>query len=163
MDIGVVIGRFQIPELTDGHLYLINQAFSANRRVLILVGSASTSGTVANPLDYPTRERMIRARFPEAVVLPLQDVPSNDILWSTLVDAAVMTVYPRAEMVTLFAGRDSFAPHYKGQWPVIICDSGIEHVSGTAKRAAVGKVVLDSADFRRGIIYATQNPPKVSP
>lgn len=159
MDIGVVLGRFQVHELTDGHLYLINQALAQHRRVLVLIGSPQEYSTKSNPLDYPTRERMIRSRFPDVVVQAMPDFPGNDKRWSHHIDVTIKSIFPDVQKATLFAGRDSFAPHYVGAWTVETCDSGIEYISGTAKRESIGKVVIDSPDFRRGIIYATQNPP----
>jgi bifunctional NMN adenylyltransferase/nudix hydrolase len=163
MDVGVVIGRFQVHELTDGHLFLINSALANHRRVLVLVGSPQEYSTKKNPLDYPTRERMIRSRFPDVVVQAAPDFPNNDKRWSHHIDVTIKTVFPQADRAVLYAGRESFKPHYVGAWPVVELDSGIEFISGTKKREDIGKVVIDSADFRRGIIYATQNtwPPKV--
>src|SRR5687767_2368058 len=104
-DVGVVIGRFQVHELTDGHLYLINQALAHHRRVLVLVGSSQEYSTAKNPLDYPTRERMIRSRFPDVVVQALPDC-SSDRAWSKSIDKQIKAIYPKVETATLYAGRD---------------------------------------------------------
>jgi nicotinamide mononucleotide adenylyltransferase len=89
MDVGVVIGRFQVHELTDGHLFLINSALANHRRVLVLVGSPQEYSTKKNPLDYPTRERMIRSRFPDVVVQAAPDFPNNDKRWSHHIDVTI--------------------------------------------------------------------------
>ena len=155
-EVGVVIGRFQVADLHEGHRYLINEAFRHHKKVLILVGCAPIQGTKYDPLDYPTRERMLRAAYPDAFILPVYDC-QDDRIWSTNLDNIIRGVVPNLTGATLYGGRDSFKSHYAGTFTAIDVDSGIKYQSGRDQREDIGKVVRSSSDFRAGVIYSTQN------
>jgi bifunctional NMN adenylyltransferase/nudix hydrolase len=154
--VGAVIGRFQVDNLHEGHRFIIGKALENHRKVIVFVGCAPFTGTKSNPLDYPTRERMIRKEFPDVTVLPLNDHPS-DVEWSKSIDSAIRTIVPNVTKATLYGGRDSFVPHYHGAHNAIEVDAGISFLNGSELRSNIGKVVRGSADFRAGIIYAKQN------
>jgi bifunctional NMN adenylyltransferase/nudix hydrolase len=154
MDVGVVVGRFQVDKLHEGHVFLINRALANHRKVIVFIGVSPRAGK-ADPLDYPTRERMVRAEFPEVWVLPLKD-QGTDQKWSANLDEQVDTLFPGSKAV-LYGGRDSFVPHYVGKHQAIEVDSGISYMSGTQLREDIGKVVRTSPEFRAGIIYHSQS------
>lgn len=156
MDVGVVIGRFQVESLHEGHRYLINQAFQNHRKVIIFVGVPPIEGTKHDPLDYPTRLRMLQSEYPDAIVLPLRDRRSDDV-WSQQLDEQIETVVPNVRNAVLYGGRDSFQQHYFGHFKAVEIDGGINYRNSSEQRADIGKVVRNSADFRAGIIYSTQN------
>ena len=164
LHVGAVVGRFQVPDLTMGHRFLIETALRNHRRVIVLIGSPDKYGTARNPLDYQTRVAMILGAFPQVVAIPAIDFPGKDKLWAKHLDKSIEAVFPGADRVTIYAGRDSFEPHYveHGKHQVSVVDSGCEHVSGTETRRGVGKTPLNSVAFRRGVIYSTQNPPPTS-
>lgn len=144
--------------LSEGHIYLIEQARAQHRTVIVMIGSSQEWGTIKNPLNYACRERMIRDRFPEVTCCPLPDFPGNNKRWSHHLDATIRNLGWDLGDVVLYAGRDSFKPLYTGGFKVIECDSGMNHIAGSMIRENIGKLILPSEDFRRGIIYATQNP-----
>jgi bifunctional NMN adenylyltransferase/nudix hydrolase len=156
MEIGVVIGRFQVETLHEGHRYLINEAFDHHKKVIIFVGCAQVSGTKYDPLDYPARERMLRSEYPDAFILPIHD-RLDDQEWSNELDRQIRTVVPNVKGARLYGGRDSFASHYKGAFTPTVVESGIQYMNGREQRDAIGRVVRTSGDFRAGIIYSTQN------
>ena len=162
MHIGVVIGRFQVAHLSTGHKYLIDQALAQHRIVLVLIGSSQEWGTVKNPLPYALRAGAVQNEYfhmpGRVIVLPLPDFPGNDKRWSHHVDVTIKSVGFPVETATLFAGRDSFMAHYVGEFKVVECDGGLDHVAGSEVRAAIGKELRNSDDFRAGLIYASQNP-----
>lgn len=154
---GVIIGRFQIDTLHEGHMFLINHALQSHHKVIVFIGCSIRPYSQNNPLDYPTRERMVRAAFPDVVVMPLRDMAS-DVEWSQQVDDLISVVSPKGNAI-LYGGRDSFVPHYKGIHKPMEIDSPISYQSGTQKRLEIGKVVRSSPDFRAGGIYQSQNSP----
>ena len=154
-DIGVIVGRFQVPALHVAHRALIEEVCARHHnRVIIFVGVSPTLGTKEHPLDYPTRKLMIESAFPEVVVLPLMD-QARDEVWSKNLDNAIRTVYPLGD-VCLYGGRDSFVKSYKGKFAAHEFPSH-DYKPGSELRAQVGKMVLNTEDFRCGVIYATQN------
>lgn len=156
MHVGVVIGRFQVAELTDGHRFILNHAAKQSTRVIIFVGVAPIQGTRHDPLDYSTRHAMLRAEHPGAIILPLHDHQSDE-QWSRNLDQAIKDIVPNVTEATLYGGRDSFQPHYHGRFTPQVVDSGVEYRNATFQRDSIGKTVRTSPDFRAGIIYAIQN------
>lgn len=156
MNVGVVIGRFQVENLHNGHRYLINSALQNHKRVIVFVGVAPIGLTRHDPLDYPTRERMIRQEFPDTIILPLYDCQSDHV-WSNAVDGLIKTVVPNVSSAILYGGRGSFMEHYEGIYKAIEIESEIAYQSGTEQRKEIGKLIRGNSDFRAGIIYATQN------
>lgn len=158
MSVGVVIGRFQVDSLHNGHRFLIDKAMSSHKAVLIFIGCSPRQGK-SDPMNFIVRERMIRAEYPSAWILPLKDAPTDEE-WSGQIDTAIKDMFgATTKDVVLYGGRDSFVPHYKGIHKAIEIESDISYMSGTTLRDDIGKVVRTSADFRAGIIYHSQNTP----
>jgi nicotinamide mononucleotide adenylyltransferase len=54
--VGVLIGRFQVPELTEGHKKIIDYVQEHHSQVVILLGRPDgVRSTKRNPFDHPTR------------------------------------------------------------------------------------------------------------
>lgn len=150
---GVIVGRFQVTDLTEGHMELFRQVRRNHKTVIVFVGVAPASLTQNHPLDFPTRKIMIQAKFPEFIVLPLRDT-RDDESWSEQLDYAISGIADFGD-VTLYGGRDSFVPHYHGRFkPVELALSVDASISATDNRKEHSNKVLDSSDFRAGMIYA---------
>jgi len=154
-ELGVIIGRFQVPDLHEGHRALIDGVRAKHKKVLILLGSTpSVLVTRNNPLDYFTRAIMMREAYPDVIVLPIHDMPS-DKDWSKAVDERIDEVLGVGSAI-LYGSRDAFIPHYSGKYPTIELDTA-KNVSGSEIRKAVSDEVRANPEFRRGIIYAAHN------
>lgn len=149
--LGVVVGRFQVPELHAGHQHLIKTAFAHSDDVLIVVGVSNGFATARNPLPYPIREVMLRTAYPYAHVAPLRDHPSDES-WSAALDTLIAERFPQHQ-VTLFGSRDSFLPYYSGTRKCQYVDEVLS-CSGTLLRSALADESVATTDFRRGIIQA---------
>lgn len=153
--VGVVVGRFQVSELTEGHREVLDAVLAKghDRNVLVL-GVSPVPPSANNPLDFMARAEMIRETYGDRFIcVPLRDVP-DDGDWSEALDRLLAdTVGDRP--VTLYGGRDSFAAHYSGRHRV---DTVRQHIwcSGTESRAEDGDLHVASAEFRRGVVWATQ-------
>jgi bifunctional NMN adenylyltransferase/nudix hydrolase len=152
--LGVVVGRFQVPDLHSGHHHLIKQAEAENSDLLIAIGSGQSLATARNPLPYAIRREMVRAAYPKACIIEVLDHP-QDSVWSARLDRAINALFP-AHQVTLYGSRDSFLPHYHGRYHTKVV-SVVNSQSGTGLREECGSQSVQSADFRRGIIYSQQN------
>ncbi len=160
-DVGVIVGRFQVPDLSDAHKKLITTIKESHKQVIVVVGISPTLGTKKHPLGYTTRMQMIQAEFPEVIVAPLADV-GTDATWSKNLDFLIRALCP-VGTVCLYGGRDSFIKQYLGKYPTHEL-AIINEEQGTRIREEVGKTVCNSSDFRKGIIFACQNQyPKVFP
>lgn len=163
----VVVGRFQVPQLTAGHIALLTKAARSGDRLLVLIGVAPTRGTQRDPLDFAAREAMIvqwyenwytptdpAAHSPDLAVLPLLDRAEHG-QWVKGVDRAIAML---AGPATLYGGRDSCGSCYRlhgGHWPFVEIEM-VDPLSGTEVRARL-LAQPRSSDFRAGMIYASQH------
>lgn len=152
--VGVVIGRYQVPDLHEGHKDVLNMALKENGKLLVILGNSPLINTIPDPLDYVTREKMIKFHYPNAIVTFVRN-QETDEKWSEEIDKVIREICP-IDKPTLYGGRDSFIPFYHGKHK---CEkiTSFHETSGTELRESVGQVVLDTPDFRKGIIYAAYN------
>ena len=154
-EVGVIVGRFQVPELHDAHKELISKVLNDHPRVLIFLGLSPCKCTYNNPLDYECRRAMIQEAFPDVDVYYINDIPSDN-KWSSELDRQIESVIGANQSVVLYGGRDSFIPYYKGKFPVIeLVPDRI--ISGKEMRKKVGIRSKRSKEFREGAIWAVEN------
>jgi bifunctional NMN adenylyltransferase/nudix hydrolase len=152
---GVIVGRFQVNDLHDGHMELFRQVKARHDGVVVFVGNHPAGLTKDHPLTFEVRKRMIEAKFPDFIVRKLNDTRSDES-WSKQLDAAIGDVIDGPAAFTLYGGRDSFVPHYEGKYTPVELTLSLESqkISGTAIREKFATTVLESSDFRAGMIYA---------
>ncbi len=151
-NIGVIVARFQVPELHDGHRYLIDHVRERHARVLIVLGYSEAHLTTRNPLDVATRLMMVQAAYPDVRVASLPDMRC-DQLWSKTLDHVINQEFPGCSAV-LYGSRSSFLSQYHGRHqcqeiPPLPCPAATE-VRETITAP------LDSMEFRQGVIYAAR-------
>lgn len=152
---GVTVGRFQTPDLHEGHLYLLQTMTTRHSKVLVLIGVSGTNPTARNPLDFETRKCMVRRVLGDtARVEAIRDC-ADDAAWYAALDAQVAQLTD-GESFRYYGGRDSFLETYPGGHPSQTVESPSD-CDATSLRAAAAATVLDSHDFRSGIVYATQH------
>lgn len=89
MKLGILIGRFQVPEPHEGHRFLVRQIQRECDEVLILFGSANRPRSVKNPYTYLERMRAMKQHFPRVSVAPLNDYKYSDAQWMADVAATI--------------------------------------------------------------------------
>lgn len=156
MQVGVIVGRFQVPSLHSGHTHLLRTVCSSCDRVLVLLGVSPVDGRCANnPFAYHQREHVVRgwlhvAKFDNVTVMPLLD-QRNDKDWCHTLDTLLDTLYP-GEQVKLFHGRASgFVKCYSGHYTTQDVPSDVE-CSGREVRAGIREGF--DRDFMNGQAYA---------
>lgn len=161
---GVIVGRFQVPELTRGHRGLINEALGLSNEVIIFIGDTKDGRLDSHdPLPYQSRREMIKSAFPDK---PLKIVRLEDIgnfpLWVKELDNTI-DLFTKTEIINyseiiLFGSRDSFISGYKansGKYKTREIKEIGNGVSGTKSRHdCYESGIVDSLDFRKGIIWA---------
>lgn len=156
--VAIMIGRFQVSELHDGHKFIINQVIDKHKRVILFLGVAKTLGSKKNPLDYATRKAMIKELYPNIEIAPLPDHPDDNV-WSNEIDKRIRELYAKGDVI-LYGGRDSFVPYYHGQFECLEFEEYGTNLSGTEERKQLSIEVKASKDFRHGIIYNSFNQHK---
>lgn len=160
--IGVLIGRFQVDELHEGHVRLLDAVRRAHRRVVILLGVPPRIPNEDNPLTFPMRERMIRSLLPDAVILPVVDCRTDDE-WSRQIDRLIESSFP-VKRAVIYGGRKSSLASYKGRHRTQELSLGVDGASGTSARREAAMVIRDSPDFRAGVCHAmAMLPPRINP
>jgi len=159
--LGVAAVRCQTPYLTDAHKHLFTTMENECEFVLIFLGQSSSIFTNTNPLPFMSRRMMISHQYNKFDIIEFPDTKYDEV-WYQQLDENIKE-YCRfftinINSVQLYGGRGSFLGKYMGEFKdqtTIIPE--IHHISATSVRAEVGKELVHNTDFRKGIIYATQN------
>lgn len=144
--IGVIVGRFQVPQLTPGHLDLFTDVFERHEKVLVFLGTSPIKASRHNPLPFKARKRMITNAFkktpgdPILKILEIKDV-HHEVLWSKTLDEKIRKEYPTGP-VTLYGSRDGFIPYYKGTFKTVELEAR-RVVSGSDIRKAIDALFSD--------------------
>ena len=150
MQTGVVIGRFQVDKLHEGHIHLLQQA-NKNQKLVVILGESDARLTSRNPLSFDIRAAMIKHRFGGCDVIMVKDI-NNDIAWSQRIDDILIGY----ENPILYHSRDSFAESYVGEYPTKYIKP-VPSLSGSTKRDFItdlSKDCFNDGMFRRGVIWA---------
>lgn len=156
--IGVIVGRFQVPYLTDGHKEILDYVLSKGHEKNILflgVPPTDVRCTKKNPIPYTARKQMIEEAYPNKfIILYIKDV-ATDEAWSKSLDNNILDITEGDRDIIMYGCRDSFISHYCGQFP---CEEYHQRllVSGTEIRESAAKTGDCSEGFRLGCVYSTQ-------
>lgn len=155
-EIGVIVGRFQINDLHEGHRKVFDTVIDIHTQVktIVFLGVAPTRAESDNPLDFITRKWMILDSYQHVTVAPIPDYNSDEV-WSSELDKRIREIHPYGS-VMLYGSRDSFAKTYKGKFPIteIEEETGI---SATEARKEISKEVPMTSDYRSGVINCANN------
>jgi bifunctional NMN adenylyltransferase/nudix hydrolase len=160
-EVGVIVGRFQVPYLHEAHVDLINTVKKEHSRVIIFLGLSPARVTKRNPLDFEARKQMIHESFPDVTVLYIKDMP-DDKTWSRTLDTNIQDVIGPQKAV-LYGSRDSFISHYSGKYITVELIPE-RMISGSELRKAASQTTKCCPSFREGVIWAASNQwPKAWP
>lgn len=161
-DVGVIVGRFQVDNLHEGHVDLIQKVIDSHSKVIIFLGLSPCKCTVNNPLDFEARKQMILAKFPSVIVLYILDQYS-DVAWSDNLDSQIKNIVGPNQSVMLYGSRDSFIKYYSGKYQCSEIEQTV-FMSGTDIRKKIANSVVSSPEFRKGVIWTVNNQyPKCFP
>lgn len=160
--LGVVVGRFHVPMLHEGHRHVIDTAYTQSDHVIICIGDTGGYPTPRNPLTYEARRAMVHEVYPDATVVMIRD-QWNATVWSRLLDRIITANGGDcAERVLLFGSRDSFLAQYNGIYQTVAVDAVVAP-SGTGIRQMIADGVYSGAGLERAgqILYQMTRPPLV--
>lgn len=154
-DVAVLVGRFQVHELHEAHLDLINTIQSSHPKTIVFLGLSPVMVTQNNPLDFESRKQMILEKFPNVNVLYIKDCKSDND-WSAELDEKIGDIIGPNKTVVLYGSRDCFIKHYTGKYKTqeLVQET---YISGTEVRKAISKKVKNTSEFRAGVIWAAYN------
>lgn len=152
-DVGIIVGRFQINDLHEAHIDLINTVTERHDRVLIFLGNSPLRNTLNNPLDFRARRAMIAENFSDVEIHYINDT-SDDEVWSKNLDKLIAEQLTPHQTVMLYGSRDSFLKAYKGSHKTCELEAST-FVSATEVRKRVSNNYPANKDYRAGMIAAT--------
>ena len=154
-DTGVIVGRFQVDDLHEGHKKLIDSVCESHLRVIIFLGLSPCKCSTNNPLDFESRKKMINRHYPDINVLYMKDVYSDEV-WSRNLDEQIGNMIGPSHTARLYGSRDSFIKHYKGKFSTEELKQEV-FVSGSGIRKKLAIQSKGTIDFNSGVIWATLN------
>jgi bifunctional NMN adenylyltransferase/nudix hydrolase len=138
-DLLVFIGRFQ--PFHTGHLAVVRRALTLSDRLILLCGSARQPRSTRNPWSADQVAAMVRgclngSESERVEIVPIMDLPYNDLLWSAGVQRAVSGVVAghgldvanaRIGLIGLEGGAANYYPQRFPQWGAIgfATDNGV--------------------------------------
>lgn len=155
--VGVVVARFQVPALHEGHRYILDYLLERHTTALVILG-CSPIMTDRNPLSFEMRRGMIESMYPQKFTIVSSDsLPSSCEERSRRIDEIIRNTFQNRRAV-IYGSRDSFVHTYRGVFethevPTIF--------SGSATEIREKVDLIDSTDFRSGVIYANLHRKRV--
>lgn len=166
--IAVVVGRFQSDRVCYELHEFIKSLEYKYEKVAILVGLAPVVATRVNPLDFEARKLMIRQTYPTVHIGYIKDV-RKDKDWSVELDKQINMICLKHRQqnivpdAVIYGGAETVIDKYTGEFPIEKIPNE-KYVNEAAARKQIKGTVKESADFRRGVIWAVENQfPKVYP
>ena len=168
MKVGVIVGRFQVGSLTEGHEFLIQEVLNQNDRVIIFVGTSIVKSS-KNPLKFDMIKESILSKFfwkktkewhnkPPTNNIDIIELPDNksNKVWVETLDALLYILLKDSE-TTLYGSRNSFLDTYKkyGNNKFIELTSPIPEISATEIRTNIK--YENNVSFRNGYIKSVQD------
>ena len=144
-DTGVIVGRFQVDDLHEGHKGVFDTVMAAHERVIVFLGLNPTKCTRTNPLDFESRKRMINKHYKDVTVLYIKDIKSDE-LWSSTLDEQIENLIGPDHKACLYGGRDSFIQHYTGKFETQEFRQEV-FISGTAIKKKLSIQSKGTTDF----------------
>lgn len=145
---GIIIGRFQVFELSDIHERLIASVQEQHERVIVFLGS-NPAPSMYNPIDVELRVLMFNDRYGDDIqVEEMPDLP-DDRIWSQELDRRILELRPEGE-VTLYGTEEDFVQRYTGRHTSKVLEAQEADFPENPQMEALENL----RDFRAGILYA---------
>jgi bifunctional NMN adenylyltransferase/nudix hydrolase len=146
---GVIVGRFQVYDLNEAQLELIESVKAAHDDLLIFLGS-SPAPSDQNPLEFPLRAEMFLNRLGEDVnIFEMPDHP-DDRIWSQELDRLIMSAHT-PNPVVIYGTKEGFVDRYSGKYRAEELEVNPQDIPDTLEVDGIKHL----SSFRAGIIYAT--------
>jgi bifunctional NMN adenylyltransferase/nudix hydrolase len=153
---GIAVGRFQVDHPHEGHIALLDFVNNKHKEMIIFLGVPHIKDTEVNCLSFEMRKGMLQELYPRSFILPIYDVINDDKKWSENLDKAIDFITNNTTAL-LYGSRNSFLNVYSGNYKTYEFPEHGNHISATKIRTKIASEVINSIDFRKGIIYARMN------
>lgn len=153
MKTSVVVGRFQTPELHEGHISLLEKAYNeSDNNLIVILAVTEDTPSLKNPYNVGIRKSIIKESSKTYYVSTFATIKDydSDHVWSHHLDNIIDSLTYGHE-VKIYHSRDSIKGHYFGKYPLV---------------SVKAKAKLSSTEIRKKVIegvvtVATTNERKV--
>jgi bifunctional NMN adenylyltransferase/nudix hydrolase len=163
--VGVLYAPFQTSSLLEVHRNILTEMQQAHVQIVIALPVRRVTPTKNAPLDYATREAMIRqyfASFKRYIhVVPVVDrkYPKNKVV---ALEDAVKSLFSNSPTVCLYADTDFMELYLKngGMWKTKKGNShplSIGDLECLSRKAELDYALVSDDKFRRGVIFGLQS------
>lgn len=152
---GVIVGRFQTPELHEGHIDLFNYVCERHEKVICYLGLSPVVDP-DNFLDFHQRKVMIQEKYPNIQVFYIKDVNDDDE-WSKNLDRQIGDMLIPMQKPILYGSRSSFIKGYRngnGKYDTEEFEAQ-KFISATEIRSKLSKSLISNYFVRVGMFLAS--------
>ena len=156
--IGVVVARFQVAQLHETHVRLIQHVYEQHDKVLILLGLSPAKGTINNPLDFQSRKQMLLENFPTGeypnLYIGYIKDQADDKKWSEDLDDLIQkTIKNIGRKILIWGAEEAVLTKYTGENDTKVLEP-YGYISQASLRKEITEKPRSSEDFRAGVIWA---------
>lgn len=156
-NIGIIVGRFQVPTLHPGHIHLIREVKNWASEVHVFLG-VSGKLTSHDPLPFEARKKMISELIPSDHIHELPDVGCWPV-WVKELDRRIIEITKRTDDEVYICGsRDSVVQRYKSEGGIFNTHviPELPGFSGTKSRGELNYVPEWTEEERKFICWYMQ-------
>lgn len=159
MNIGVIVGRFQSPYLTDGHKALLKEAYQNSDEVAIFLLNNTIPFSDSNPLPFDLRQALLlnyvtrEYKDKKTTFYSLPDQKYKSTLMFSI-DQALITAYTNMVKFTMYGGPRSLAATYCGIAEVKLIEDNFHSNRSKDARNEAYDTQAFNVDFLKGVIHA---------
>lgn len=155
MKTNVVVGRFQTPELHEGHTTLLKKAYDeSDNSLLVILAISNDTPSLKNPYNVETRKRVIKEDerlYPNIKFASIKDYDSDHV-WSYHLDF-IIDSFAYGHEVKIYHSRDSIKGHYFGRYPLLSVKAKSTSSSTQIREQIINNpVVLPNFERRKGYL-----------
>lgn len=156
--IGIIVGRFQSPYVTEGHKAVIRIAAKAEDEIVFFLLDNKIPFSERNPLPYDIREKMLSTymlgefKHKKFRFFALQEQKYAGSM-QRAIDYTMTKNFDSKDAFTMYGGPGSYAERYGGLATVQMIDRIYGMNSGDARRCAYDMEV-QTTNLLQGVIHA---------
>lgn len=153
---GVIVARFQVPNLLDEHKKFLDYVLSqGHKNNIIILGIPATKATKSNPLDFDSRRKMIEETYKKSFKIAYVKDENDDNIWSANLDKVIDSFISLDSADTVIYAAYDTIKRYSGSRKTEIYTPEIIQTESNARFYA-GNKVQNSAEWRAGAVWSAQ-------
>ena len=144
---GVIVGRFQVFELSKIHRKIIDAVRRRHKRTIVFL-TTNPAPSNRNPLEWVFRWNMFEEVYGDKVeVAEMPDLP-DDRIWSQELDRRIMELKPEGDVI-VYGSELDFISAYSGRYKT----KALEPSQAEYEEEMSFDLISNFRDFRAGVMF----------